>query len=585
MQLEMNEMSVPQRKGVVWAEVRCYVLVAVAVLVMGLFAGFLNHSLYQHQAPFFDSMSYHEQCFRAMHDAKEHGLATALIENMQGTITVCLPQAIAIVASVFVEPSRYVGIAIQGLFLLAFEFTLLAFFRTQLGLGRIESLCGCLLFLAPGCLMLPVGGLSDFRMDLLLMLNLSTCSLLVMMALATTNRQQKVATWLWLIAGAAIAATCLCRATAPVYLVAMLGPVILLTVVFNRKTLLSQCGGMAIGGVVAACGCLWFYIINFDHLKYYYVEWNTDANAALSWFESLGHLRYVRKALGVPLLVFFLVGYLSVLFHRDQRDKLLAALRQYRHEVAALAWIGLMPIAILVAKRAGMNPFVSMPAVFGIVAVLLIPLLAITQANRRRGVLGVSVVTVWGVSLLLGYTSHTRTEFDSMKGRQDVLRAVALQSDGNARLSVVTLGKFNTSSLMSTLLFDVDAQNRKPGLVRWQNVNFRPKRLFQIAAKTEWDSVYGANDREKVESMFQLANRELDFVVIPTRETAAMLSLETSNRIINRQAEPIRKRFLESPSWSPVSNPIEAEPGQRFVLLKRIDQVANSAKEGVKRYR
>jgi len=581
----MTYNSLPQRKQNFWAEARCYGWVTLLVLAMGVFAGFLNQNLYQHQAPFFDSMSYHEQCFRAMHDAKEQGVATALIENMQGTITVCLPQAMAILASIFVEPSRRVGIGIQVLFLLAFELTLLAFFRNQIGLGRAESLCGCLVFLAIGCFMLPIGGLSDFRMDLLLMLNLSTCSLLVVMALTKTNRRGAIATWLWLTAGIAVAVTCLCRATAPVYLVAMLGPVILLTVVFNRKKLLPHCGGILISGIVAACGCLWFYIVNFDHLRYYYVEWNTDANAGLSYLESLGHLRYVRKSLGVPLLVFFLVGYLLVLSKRDQRARLLSSLREFKFEIAVLVWIGFAPIGILVAKRAGMNPFVSMPAVFGIVAVLVIPLLAIARTNFDRCSLIGGVAAVWGVSMLLGYTSHARVEFDSMKGRQDVLEAVAGEGERKARFSVVTLGKFNTSSLMSTLLFDVDFQKRTPSRIRWNDVDFLPKRLFQIAAQTEWDSVYGTTDQEKVESMFQLANRELDFVVIPTKETAAMLSLETSNRIINAQAEHFRKRFVESSSWSLVSEPIEAELGQHFVVLKRVDQVANSGHNSVKKYR
>jgi hypothetical protein len=51
-----------------------WVILAFALIGFGLFAQYLNQALYQHQAPFFDSISYYDRVFDVVSIRQQEGL-------------------------------------------------------------------------------------------------------------------------------------------------------------------------------------------------------------------------------------------------------------------------------------------------------------------------------------------------------------------------------------------------------------------------------------------------------------------------------------------------------------------------------
>lgn len=559
------------------ARVAIYTFALVGINVLfTLFAVWLNGELYKHRAPFFDSLSYHEQCFRAMYDAEALGTFAAMRQHVQGEITVCVPQLMAIAMSRLMEPSRVVGIAIQSVFLIIFQLTLFAFLLIHQRLTPFLSLLGSVFFLATGCILFPVGGLSDFRMDLLLWLNYSTTVLLFLIAIKMQKESEQFRWTPFVLTGLAAAIACLCRATAPVYLLAALLPIALLQLWFAKDHRGKLMAGLAIAAVVTAAGSLWFYILNFEHLRFYYLVWNTDANAGLTHWESLGHIHFVRKSLGTPLLVFIALAWFVTLISPTgvRSDNWKCAHRNRTADYWTFVWLALIPIGMLVAKRAGMNPFVSIPACLGVILISIVPLLQLAQVDSRQGKirLTVAVLVALFASLAVGKYQHQRSKFNSMAGQKAVLQRMVEHSRPGANVSfcVTTLAQINTSSLMSILLFDVAAEDRQPEEMTWQQRTFRPQRLYLIAAEADWLQLEGQDTDEKLDALFRQSTRSLQFVIVPDEPASRQLMQDTRNRVINGHADALRRRFVDSPNWRQVGEPIEASGDLKFLVMKNL---------------
>ena len=502
----------------------------------------------------------------------------AMRKHVEGSITVCVPQLMAIVLSRFMSPSRMVGVVIQAFFLIVFQVVLYLFLMVHQRLSAGLAFLGTVFFLGAGCILFPVGGLSDFRMDLLLWLNFSTTVLLLLLALKLQKETQRLRWFLFAIAGLAAAVTCLCRATAPVYLLGALLPVVAFELMFATSARKRIFAGALVSAVVAAVGCLWFYFLNYEHLRFYYVVWNTDANAGLTYWDSFEHIRFVRKAIGTPLLIFIAVAWLVTAsgYGSIARKELVKLHRGWGWDYAVFAWLGVAPIAMLVAKRAGLNPFVSMPACLGVLLLCIVPLLRMTAARpgRDRALFTFSILVALLASMLVGKYQHERSKFNSMAGQRKVLdRMVEYSKSGEEiNFSATTLAELNTSSLMSMLLFDVEAETRRLDVVQWQERRFRPQRLFLVAADADWAQIEGDSIEDKLESLFLKSCEALQFVIVPDETAAKRLSEKTRNRVINGYANEIRKRFVESSTWEQVGDPIEASQGLNFLVMKKVQR-------------
>lgn len=254
--------------------------VVVAAVALGWFCSWLNALHYRTHAPFYDSLSYTITLHELMTTAREAGIPAALAAATTAD-TVFLPHLPAVLLGPFLDPSRSVGVWIQVIELAVLCGSLIAYLmRVERFTGRTAALaCGAVLLMAR--LWRPHGGLSDFRMDFGLMAGYWTVAAWYLISRASLRRVD------FLILGLACGAACLMRATAPVYILCGMGPLVIadLARLPGRGRRL---GGWLLAAAVATLTGAWFYVLNRDFLYYYYVVWNGDAQAGLGLLESWG---------------------------------------------------------------------------------------------------------------------------------------------------------------------------------------------------------------------------------------------------------------------------------------------------------
>ena len=210
------------------------------------------------------------------------------------------------------------------------------------------------------------GGVSDFRMDFSLY---TTYAMACVWYLIAANSMR----WIhFFTLGIVVALACLFRATAPVYLVIALVPPAILQLWFNPKRGPFM-RGLTVATVTAMAGCLWFFIANFDVLHHYYFVWNTDANAKLPISDSWKHIKFAIRHMGDTFWCWLLVMNVMLLwFHGTRGGKdFRSNVRKYlktstRQTDLRLLWFGVAPLAMLVLRGAGLNPYVCLPAVAGL---------------------------------------------------------------------------------------------------------------------------------------------------------------------------------------------------------------------------
>jgi hypothetical protein len=546
---------------------------AVAVTILaslcvaaGAFALTLNARFYARSQPFYDSMSYHRQVHRVMTQARAEGVVPAL-ETACTSSTVCLPLVIAALAGPFVSPSRGVGIAIQTLELAALCGTLWYYLHRVRGLApglAALAVTPCLLW---QCLYDFNGGLSDFRMDLSLALLFATTVLWYLIAMATGQLGHFVTL------GVAAAAACLFRATAPVYLALTLAPLVIADL-WPPATRPRRLLGLAVAATTAAIGCLWFFVLNYETLHYYYVVWNTDANAHLPLRKALRHVAFAVGHIGIPAAVLALSIPLvlrvdALLERRPDGDPPPARpWRAFPTPDWRMVWIGFAPILLLVTRGAGLNPFVSMPAVFGLTLVLvgLGARSAGSDADRHRPsrsalvVLAGIAVACAAITTTGAWKAHAGGPIDSMAAHREAIDAIVADARRAGHYEVcygtTHCFYFNQASLESVTLFDHPAAVWDGTSSRIDGVALRPNDTFAIAAEADLARVPGVTEAEKLEHVLTTATGTIDYLAIPDEATARHVQERMPFNVINRFAVMIRDQLLESGHWEPVSGPI-----------------------------
>ena len=143
--------------------------------------------------------------------------------------------------------------------------------------------------------------------------------------------------------------------------------------------------GAIVAAIMAIAICGWFYYRNFSFLKFYYVDWNQDANAHLKFTDSLRHYVNVMQHLGWMTPAFCLLFGMATFFAVGPKlalRRLARPTRLLRDGHWAALYIGLAPVTMLVLRGAGLNPYVSMPACFGLLMFLLTPDTRIASDQR-----------------------------------------------------------------------------------------------------------------------------------------------------------------------------------------------------------
>jgi hypothetical protein len=529
-------------------------------LVLGV-ALWLNAHFYAQRGPFYDSMAYYNHLAKVMFQTQEAGFLSGLSLGLTNS-TVFLPWLFGALLGLGFDPARWQGVLILFPLVWLQLATGYRFFRVR-GASPWRAALLSLPLVSYAAVFHFNGGLGDFRMDLPQALGFGSFLAALMVARARPTWRE----WAW--TGAVLGLTCLCRATTPVYASMVLALVFLVDL--RERRWVDQLRGYLILGAVVVLTTVWFYWVNFDYLRYYYVEWNTDANSRLPLSQSWQHLNFIYQDLGQALLagLVLVLGVRLAAWWRGGWPQGLG--------MQLLPLLGaLVPAGYLVLSGAGLNPFVSMVAVPGGLLCVLgwgvggdarLP----PWARRLMdGGLCLALVATVGVSL--ARFDQRVSDWVPLRAGLDRLSAALLAGDdkaagdGGTVIAALYQGGVDGTTLVNHLVFD-----RGLRLVAGRTLSLRgePVRMmsFAFGSETDWKALPGDNDAEKVARVVEKTLATASRVILPDPGS----DLPAHHRI-NHWVERIRAQLESSGRVSVIDAGIPVALSER-VTVYRIDRV------------
>ena len=547
---------------------------------LGVYFCSLQNTFYSHYQPFFDSLSYFNEVHRVMTTGQQEGVVASLRQASDENSTVFAPKCIAALVSPVFGPSRNFAVWLQLAEVLILLLSLVCYFRIVKQATPWMAMIFVTPFLLTSCLYQSHGGVSDFRMDLSLYLLYSVSCVWYLISIKTGQYVH------FMLFGAAIAATCLFRATAPVYIVLSLGPLVVAEL-FVTKIRADLVKGLCLAAGVAVSGAGWFYVTNFDYLKYYYFVWNTDANAKLSLAEAARHINFAFDHIGIVFLCWLalLNGLLVVAKKNSENQSLASALKAtVRKSIEGtdfrLVWLAIAPIGLLVLRGAGLNRYVSMPAAFGLVLYLSSSLsndrsLFATRATK------VSAFAASLVALLLvgfdGWKDHRAGSFNSMAAHKQTIDLIVADAreEGLKRVTLDSSHMYylHSFSLEATMRFDIPEANFASGDIEIGGIKVLPRPVFsRVVAQADWDELEGSPE-ERLDQLVSDANEKVDYLILPGLVTANFLEQQVAHNLINKYQNKLRTRLLNSRQWVPIGNTIENSDREILQLYRNQKRV------------
>ncbi|MFK7767117.1 MAG: hypothetical protein AB8B55_07830 [Mariniblastus sp.] len=561
----------------------------------------LNQRLYTHHQPFYDSLSYNEKLFRVMTISREAGFLESLETACFSNNTNSLPFLVAAAIAPVISPSRLVGIWIQTGLLFLFLISLYYFLVRIKKLQSTTALAGCLTFLGVKCIYLFNGGLSDFRMDLSLYLGFALTSVWYLTSMELPTKRN------FLMLGVSASICCLFRATAPIYLVFALAPICFFDL-FSNRLRKEKLIGLVLATVTVILLAGWFFILNLEFLKFYYLEWNTDANAKIPLYDAFHHLSLTRRSVGEPMILMLFCWVGAAFWHtfrlgaqpdgstssRNEstpestygergslernsgiREWLMRAIRD-REIDWRIAWIGLAPVVMMIARRAGLNPFVTMPCVFGLVLFFALPALKQMDRLKIRNMTAFCWTIMFACIVMAaarGWVRHSPNGFETMAMNNELIDTMLDDTRGRKKnlltYGVVHLTDLNSNSLYSTLLFDrADGTPALDG-VTIDEIKIKRIATFSQPAATDWRNLPGETDDEKISGLIADANNRIDYLILPDKETAKYLETAANHNFVNRFLVQLRQRIVDDDSWFKVGRSIKTNDEETVEIYRK----------------
>jgi hypothetical protein len=504
--------------------------------------------------PFYDSASYHLKLFEVMGSASSNPIDFSAV--FFGESTVFFPWIVAHIFGVFLEPSRDISVLVQAPLVFILIFAVYRYFLV-LGNGPWFSLFLSVPFISfPGMFFFN-GGLPDFRMDLSQALAYGGFTAALLTARLTGSIFD------WILAGTLMAIAFLTRATSPVYIVPLVMVSFLLEL--NKGRIISSIHKYSIMTSVGLILSGWFFVLNFEYLYYYYVVWNTDANAKLPWEDSFKHLDLFSRHLGVQVYIALalVVVASSLFFSRrlafDQKSLLLIAFFSMA-----------LPLGYLVISGSGLNPFVSMVAVPG----FLLFILTSISLSCRYVTYGRLIVA--GIIAVLAPASIATATFDFEKNVDayipsraglDRLSSEILSGSKSASdpriISILYLGSLSPSILRNHLLFETKTTVVGRELISPDGIAIKLPN-FGFGAKSEWDQNIGTSDIEKVQNILTSTQENSEYIIVPTVD-----SLVPLHHIVNRYIEYINNAVSRDVNFELILSEVGISKTEKMNVYKR----------------
>ena len=548
------------------AEVLAVTALAIVALAQGFFAVKLNQLYYAKHAPFFDSMAYDCILARVLTASSEHGIAAGLHEAIFDS-TVALPYLLAALAGPWASVSRATGVWLQIPWVFALLLSCYAVFRLRFRASPWTAFFLALPFTSISAIYFVDGGLSDFRMDLqnYLLYGCAVCWFVI--ALQTRSFAH------WIVCGVFIGLAALARATAPVFLVLTFGPILMLRLGLDAGKWKKLLLGASVAFVVAALVAGWFFLLRYRYLYYYYVVWNTDANAHLPLRTSVAHFRYAWESVGGWIVISSVAAVaVTISWRSPSRARIKKWLSTFPWEFALAA---LVPAGFLVVRGAGKNPFVSMPSAFGLVGLILAARGDWSDVGRFRGGLAAAILIVaCAINAHSGYDilspSQTRDQVAGYNTALEYLQADS-RKRGLATAEFTTMSvsnSFCTDALFNILVFDKGYSHVVGMAASNRELTIDADHAAQFTAATYWDwlTIPGATDAERIDHLVKTANSSIDYIFIPSDATLTWLETQRSSYYINHYSRWLAHEILANPAWSPISRQIPINASETFTI-------------------
>lgn len=546
-------------------------LVALCVLAQTLYAMWLNTLLYARTGPFYDSMSYLHDYATILTVSRDQGILAGLkLAFHSGTVS--LPWIFTALFSPILPWSRHGGIWFQEIWMLSLGWSVFFYLTRYRRLPAARAFCLTLPFLAFRAVFAAKGGVSDFRMDLMLYLLLSNMAVWYLATYETTSWRP------WAASGLFLVLAMLNRATSPVYMAAMFGPLLAARVLFGSRAerirvvtrLLACWGPPAVVGSFAL-------IANFEVLHYYYFVWGAAPNANLPLSQSLVHVLLAGYSIGVPLTLTGIPALLLRLW--DGRSVYGRSWRTWAKVLDwRVLWLGTAPVLMLVVRGAGLNPFASMPAVFGWLLFCWLPFAKDPGGSFfSRNVMAALVVTACLANAAQGYRMHLdppglAPTMPALRRAVDLMHDDTLRGGRTlARFATAHIVDFDALGLRSVLVFEYGAAPRNNALT-YGGVAFRPEDTgaFSTTVPVSWErDVAGRNDEEKLATLVFLASRDLDYIFLPDARSLDWLEKNRAFNFANTKTRAVKTRLLATGQWEPLGEPLVASPNETVQLYRK----------------
>jgi hypothetical protein len=361
----------------------------------------------------------------------------------------------------------------------------------------------------------------------------------------------------------------------------MIGPLLLVrlaTAQGKRRAILVNCLYMLLPVLISAGA---FLAYNFSYLYFYYVTWSPDANRHLPWKESSMHFSMAESHVGNVLLW---CGLAAVLIN-------IVCIRKWVRLDWRPIWLALAAPLFLAYRGAGLNPFVSMPAVFGFLLFACLPFDGIQPAARflwARAMIGILLA---GGAIACAAAAgqpqlYSGPNLTSMPGVRTVIDRASqdASSRGLREVDFVApeLGDFHTCMITNVLIYEYGAvpgddqtaagMEHKTGKLysqRGLTYNFPNELAFTASDELFWKiKVAGDSDQEKLENVVaMMVAGSPDYLLLPDEVTLKWLERDRGFYFINLKTRALMSRLLALNKWVSLGEPVRVDANEKIEVF------------------
>jgi hypothetical protein len=540
-------------------------LIVLQILFVTRYCCMLQSQYYTHNGPFFDSVSYYNILAQIYSASRLHGPLVGF-QDFPGR-TSLLPWAEVGFIAQFRPLSRSLGIWLQAIWLLPLALSLLWYQIVKRNLDVLTAVAATIPFFGFRAIFHYDGGLCDFRMDLSLWIFYSLAAIWFLIA----SDSKSIAPWLlW---GIFTGLGCLARPIAAFYFTVAFVPLIPFCAHYSTNRYLMLRGVfIGVGTALAICG--WFFIANFQSLYQYYFVWNHDANRHLPLLQALQHFRLAFNHIGQPVAFYcFTFGILTIALAKP--SALSSPKKFFSHLNWQALYLGCAPVILLIVMGAGLNPYVSMPAAFGLMLFLTEPLLLKIPAHLSTPIaialvfLAASVVTASAVDGLASQTGPEASS-NSMAAQKEIVNRILTDAAAHRlksiRFSTGSYVRTTNASLTDVMIFEFAFTPHSSQQLMRSDLTISTDDLFQGGELVDWQKIPGTSDRDRINFLANRACQTMNYITFPDDRSLTFLKTAYADQLIDRYSSDLRDTLLRRGHWRTVGSPISGSKHETQVV-------------------